>query len=151
MVREVRLDNDRSFDALMRLADCWQQKWDRRRHLEWNFTFAVWAVFAVAFVCASYGARLPLALPMLIFLAQAYIVTQIRLQNDRDGRVVLQLRREAEAIAHRPQTLPEQSGQQCRWRRVVSAVTHYSTVAQIAPTAFAALVLTQNLWNAGVQ
>lgn len=145
--RDSRLSRDQLFDALMRLADSWQSRWDRRRHLEWTITFGIWAVLIVAFVAADYGASLPLAMPALIFLAHACIVTQMRVRNERDSVVVLQLRREAEGLAHHVHILPDRVGGANGWRSIARALLHYSLVAQLVPTALGVFMLSERLWN----
>lgn len=144
-VRERGLYSDQSFDALMRLADRRQERWDRRRHFEWRLTFAIWTITTIALVCAYCGVIIPVALPALIVVAQGYIVSLIHLENMRDDCVVLQLHREAEAMTHRPQILPEKTASVHGWRAFASALTDYTTVAQIGPTALAAFVLTEKL------
>ncbi|MGH6888752.1 MAG: hypothetical protein ACREHF_06100 [Rhizomicrobium sp.] len=151
VVREGRLDAEGSFDALMRLADSWQARWDRRRRFGWRFTLAAWATMTTALACAYCGIAFPIALPALIFFAQAYVVTRLHLKNADDDNVVLQLRREAEAMAHRPPTLPGRPQSAAGWRTVARALTDNSVVAQIAPAACAALVLTEGLWSGTLQ
>lgn len=144
---ETRLARDELFDALMRLADCWQKKWDRRRSLEWKVTSGIWVVAAIGFVAADAGSAISLALPAVIVLVHAYVLVQIRLLNEADGCIVLQLRREAEALTHRFQILPDVPTPKAALPRIAQAFFHYSVVIQVTPTAVAAVILTQKLWN----
>jgi len=43
------------FDACMKLADFGTRRWDARRHFDWRFTFATWALLAavLGFVTAA--------------------------------------------------------------------------------------------------
>lgn len=135
----------------MRLADNWQERWDRRRQFEWTFTFATWATIGIAAVCAYCSVAIPIAVPALIVLGHAYVVTRAHLKNARDDNLVLHLRREAESMAHRSPVLPEKTGPVGGWRTIAAAFTDYSTAAQIIPTALAAYVTIDRLWSGPLQ
>lgn len=109
-----------------------------------------WIACIALYLAISYGASFPLPLPALIFLMHALVVAQIRLRNDVDAGVALQLHREAVAITNRLHVLPADETQG-RWRGVARSLFHHSMLAPTAPTALAAIIVTEKLLSMASQ
>ena len=90
-------DKDR-FDALLRLRDTWQKKWDARVANEWRISFGVWTILALGIAQKFEHHSIFWLLPVAVISAHAYILLGIRKKNTQDGKICLYYLREAERI-----------------------------------------------------